>query len=263
MPRTGRPRTYDPARVATPAERQARARFNRRQAVVIGPCMLYQGDALQVVPHLTGWDHVLTDPPYEQEAHTRTSRTRAGLEGRDPYAAIPFAPISEAQRRFVTSLAGGWQLIFCQVEAVGAFQALLGLRYLRTIVWEKPDGMPQMTGDRPAMGYESIICAWAGPGRSRWNAGGKRGVYVHDVRDGHPRLHPTQKPVPLLKDLLRDFTQQGDVILDPFMGSGSLGVACIETGRRYVGIELDPTMFAQACQWIAQVQQQGRLFAAS
>jgi site-specific DNA-methyltransferase (adenine-specific) len=276
-----RPRTY-----ADNASRQAAYRARQvaplPEPVVLGDCTLYCGDALALVPQLTtSWDHVLTDPPYEQEAHTRTRRTRAVLEGRAPYADIPFAPMTERLRRFVTRLAGGWLLIFCQVEAVKDYQRLLGAKYRRTIIWEKPDSLPQMTGDRPAMGYESIVCAWSQPGKSQWNRGGKRGIYTHEpvqeddatvpaqrvytqkVRDGQPRLHPTQKPVPLLKELLRDFTHPSDLILDPFMGSGSTGVACLDTGRRFVGIERDPDYFAAACQRIETVTRQGMLFAAS
>jgi site-specific DNA-methyltransferase (adenine-specific) len=113
------------------------------------------------------------------------------------------------------------------------------------------------------MGYESIICAWAGAGRSTWNAGGKRGIYTHHVRDGSAHMHPTQKPVPLLKALLQDFTQPGDVVLDPFMGSGTTGIACVELGRRFIGIEQDPTYFALACDRIRQAVAQGQLFTPS
>jgi site-specific DNA-methyltransferase (adenine-specific) len=222
---------------------------------------LYQGDALQIVPLLSGYDHCITDPPYEAEAHTRTRRTRAVLEGRAPSADIAFAPITEPQRRFLTRLRCQWLLVFCQAEAVGQYEALLGTKYKRGVVWWKRDGAPQFTGDRPAMGYESIICAWCQAGRSDWNAGGKRGVYEHLVRDGEPRLHPTQKPLGLMKDLLRDFTQHHDVVLDPFMGSATTGVACLELGRRFVGIELDPGAFQIACQRLAQASAQGRLFA--
>jgi DNA modification methylase len=229
--------------------------------VTFGACTLYCGDALQVVPLLAPWDHVLTDPPYEAEAHTHTRRTRAALEGRAPYAYIPFAPMTDTLRQFVTSLAGGWLLIFCQIEASGAYQALLGKKYKRTCTWVKPDGSPQFTGDRPAQGTEHIVCAWARSGKSRWNAGGKDGVYTHLIRDGHPRVHPTQKPIPLLKELLRDFTQPGDVILDPFMGSGSVGIACLDTGRRFVGIEQAPETFAIARHRLDVWARQGRVFA--
>ena len=102
--------------------------------------------------------------------------------------------------------------------------------------------------------------AWCQPGRSAWNAGGKRGIYEHLVRDGAPRLHPTQKPLGLMRELIQDFTQQGDVVLDPFMGSGTTGVACLDLGRRFMGIEQDPATFHTARQRLAQTASQGRLF---
>jgi site-specific DNA-methyltransferase (adenine-specific) len=221
---------------------------------------LYEGDALQIVPLLGPFDHCITDPPYEAEAHTRTRRTRASLEGRDPYAALDFAPITDVQRRLFAQVCCQWLLIFCQAEAVGRYQALLGTKYKRGMVWWKRDGAPQFTGDRPAMGYESIICAWCQPGRCDWNAGGKRGIYEHLVRDGAPRLHPTQKPLGLMRALIQDFTQPGDVVLDPFMGSGTTGVACLDLGRRFIGIEQDPSTFHTACQRLASTAAQGRLF---
>lgn len=59
----------------------------------------------------------------------------------------------------------------------------------------------------------------------------------------HERLHPTQKPVALLEYLIKTYTDEGDVILDPTMGSGSCGEACLNTGRKFIGIELDTTWF--------------------
>jgi site-specific DNA-methyltransferase (adenine-specific) len=271
MAHVGRPRIHPNDRTrwrvtqAASRARKAAALLAQLSPVTFGDCTIYCGDALQVVPLLEQqgppWDHVLTDPPYEVEAHTMTRRTRAHLEGRLPYATIPFAPITDAQRQFVCSLQAQWLIVFCQVEAAGDYQDLLGKKYRRTCTWVKPDSAPQYTGDRPAQGQESIVCAWARPGRSRWNAGGKRGIYTHRVRDGHERLHPTQKPVPLLKELLQDFTQAGDVILDPFMGSGSTGIACLDMGRGFVGIEQAPETFAIARHRLDVWARQGRLFA--
>lgn len=213
---------------------------------------LYQGDALAIVPLLGSVDHCITDPPYEAEAHTRTRRARAKIEGRAPYQPIDFAPITEIQRRFLTRLHCQWVLIFCQIEASGAYKILFGEpKYKRTCTWVKTDSAPQFTGDRPAQGTEHIVCAWMAPGSSSWNAGGKRGVYIYPIRDGEERVHSTQKPLSLMKALVEDFTQRGDLVLDPFMGSGTTGVACLELGRRFVGIECDPATFAQACTRLA------------
>jgi len=68
--------------------------------------------------------------------------------------------------------------------------------------------------------------------------------------------HPTQKPVALLKHLIRIASNEGDVVLDPFMGVGSTGVACVQTGRRFIGIEIDPQYFAIAKRRIEEAQLQ-------
>jgi site-specific DNA-methyltransferase (adenine-specific) len=261
--KVGRQRLY-----ATNAERQAayRERHHRdllRQIPVVHGegYTIYQGDAVALVPLLSGYAHCITDPPYEAEAHTRTRRTRAYLEGRAPYAAIDFAPITDVQRRLFARLRCGWIIVFSQVEAIGRYQALFGAKYKRALTWIKPDSTPQLTGDRPAMGSESIVCAWGQPGRSHWNSAGKRGIYTHLVRDGETRVHPTQKPLALMRELVRDFTKPGEVILDPFAGSGTTGAACLALGRRFIGIEQDPRYFRMACARLEAVDRQGQLFA--
>jgi site-specific DNA-methyltransferase (adenine-specific) len=264
MNKVGRPRLY-----ATDAERQTACRARKRAAlldqipVVHGECYsLYCGDAVTLVPLLSGYDHCITDPPYEAQAHTATRRTRAVLEGRTPYAEIDFAPITPTQRRLFGTLRCRWVLAFCQVEAVGTYETLFGrTKYKRACTWVKHDSAPQFTGDRPAQGTESIACAWLAPGRSAWNGGGKRGVYHYGIRDGESRLHPTQKPIGLMRELVRDFTQPGDVVLDPFMGSATTGKACLLEGRRFIGIEHDAGYFYSACQRLEATARQGQLFA--
>ena len=76
--------------------------------------------------------------------------------------------------------------------------------------------------------------------------------------DGHnaPRVHPTQKPLVLMKRIILDFTNEGDTVLDPFMGSGTTGVACVETGRNFIGCEISPEYFSIAEKRINQAQAQ-------
>jgi site-specific DNA-methyltransferase (adenine-specific) len=223
----GRLREYANATERKRANRRKHAQERLRQIPQVHGVGydLYQGDAVTLVPLLSAYDHVITDPPYEAEAHVRTRRTRAYREGRVAYAHIDFPPITEAQRRVLGRMVCGWILVFCQVEAVGRYQELFGTKYRRGATWVKPDSNPQQTGDRPAQGTESIVCAWGKPGRSVWNGGGargvyddeKRGVYRHTIKDGEARVHATQKPVTLLRELLRDFTEPGETVLDPFM----------------------------------------------
>lgn len=106
-------------------------------------------------------------------------------------------------------------------------------------VWVKPDAMPQFSGDRPGMGYESIVFTHA-KGRSAWNGGGRVGVFTHNKNTpGGAHDHETQKPLPLMLELVELFTDPGDLVLDPFCGSGTTGVACLRLGRRCIGIEKD------------------------
>jgi site-specific DNA-methyltransferase (adenine-specific) len=213
-----------------------------------------EGDSLALLQTLpdASVDHVITDPPYEAEAHTMGRRLRARRGGADEMLMMPlsFAPMTEASR----SLAGAqmarlvkrWCVAFCQVEAAMLWrESLAALSYKRTGVWVKPDGMPQYSGDRPGMGYESIVFAHT-PGRSRWNGGGRVGVFVHNKNTGGKHDHETQKPLPLMVELVSLMTDQGDVILDPFAGSGTTGVAAIRLGRRFIGIEREPRYAAIA-----------------
>jgi DNA modification methylase len=73
------------------------------------------------------------------------------------------------------------------------------------------------------------------------------------------RFHPTQKPVAIMKMIVEDFTNPGDTILDPFMGSGTTGVACVQTGRNFIGCEIDEGYFKIAEKRIHDAQQQLRL----
>jgi site-specific DNA-methyltransferase (adenine-specific) len=72
--------------------------------------------------------------------------------------------------------------------------------------------------------------------------------------------HPSQKPIRLMKELICDHTNENDTIFDPFMGSGTTGVACVQTGRNFIGIEIDPGYFKIAEKRIHDAEQQMRLF---
>ena len=239
---------------------------------IIGSAELWLGDCRDILPTLGKVDAVITDPPFEAEAHTK-QRRKLGLVtagGREMLAAaLPFAAMTEEVRatvcKQITKICSGWALYFCQAEAVSDWRDAVesaGQKYKRAMVWIKPDGMPQFTGDRPGMGYESIVAAWCGTGRSVWNGGGRHGVFVFNKNDGKgPAPHPTTKPAPLMTELAALFSQVGATVLDPFMGSGTTGVACANLGRDFIGIEIDHKYFEIACRRIDDAQRQKRMFA--
>jgi site-specific DNA-methyltransferase (adenine-specific) len=166
--------------------------------------------------------------------------------------------MDEATRKEVSALISKittrWILVFCQVEAAPVWRGTLednAMVYKRTCIWVKPDGMPQLTGDRPGMGYETIL-AMHPKGRSRWNGGGRAGVFIHNKNDWKKPPHPTTKPLKLMTELVSLFSDPGETILDPFMGSGTTLRAAKELKRRAIGIEMDEKYCEIAAKRMAQ-----------
>ena len=247
------------------------------EKVVIGNAELWHGDCRDVLPLLVRVDAVITDPPYADEAHTLQRRMLTNGEAnggrrREVVRPVDFAPLTNDLMELFCAessrLCAGWVLAFCQSEQVSDWRATMedaGIKWRRAQIWVKTDGTPQFTGDRPGVGYESIATGWCGDGRSAWNGGGRHGVYIQPKSDpgsghgGASNMHPTQKPQRLMADLLNLFTQPGNTVLDPFMGSGTTGVCCHSTGRRFIGIERERKYFDLACERIARAQAQGYL----
>lgn len=211
-----------------------------------GRLRLIHSECMSVMRDLERVDHVITDPPYEAEAHRKRRRTRAGLNPLD------FEPITDELRSDCAvefaRLARRWVLVFCQIEAAMIWRDKMrgaGLRYMRTCAWVKPAAQPQITGDRPGAGYETISCMHA-KGKSRWNGGGISGVFTYDRDRSVKSIHQTQKPLALMKRILSLFADHGETILDPFAGSGTTLAAAHDLGMRAIGIEVDAKKFADA-----------------
>ena len=202
--------------------------------------------------------HVITDPPYSEVTHAAAAAARDLPDGHKrrvhgQYAnGFGFDCLAPEQRgalalHFAT-LVKRWSLIFSDAEGVGRWVDAIkaaGMDHVRIGQWVKVGGTPQFTGDRPANGCEALEIAHR-KGRKRWNGGGQHAVWTHPIaalearksNAGRPE-HLTPKPVSLMLELVELFTDPGDVILDPFCGSGTTGVACLRLGRRFIGIERD------------------------
>lgn len=237
--------------------------------VTIGRATLYLGDCLALMPALGTVDHLITDPPYEAIMHESKSGMKGLVrpDGSHHWKPLDFEPVDAIRTDFVSMaapLCSGWFIAFCTSEGVGRWADVINaspMKYKRACVWVKPDSTPQMNGQGPAQGAEHFVCAWAGTGYAKWNAGGKRGVYTHCV-NGPERhgAHPTEKPRKLMAEIIADFTSPDQTVLDPFMGSGTTGVAAVQLGRQFIGIERDPKYFDIACKRIEDAQRQGDLF---
>lgn len=218
---------------------------------------LYCGDSRELLPKVEERHgrivHVMTDPPYSERTH-KNARTLKGGDG--PKKLIEFASTTFEMIRDIFTLANAerWTISFTDNVHAALLEVMPpeGMRHMRTGMWEKPDGSPQLTGDRPAQAHECIV-ALHPMTASRWNSGGKRGVWTHGVERDIP-WHNTPKPVSLCRELITDFTDEEDLIVDPFGGSGAFGVAGRWEKRRVVLIELDPAV----CQLTAQRLRDGR-----
>lgn len=223
-----------------------------------GGITVFHGDCRDVLPALAdkSIDHVITDPPYSEHVHGKNRR--GGAEFRDATASGPaanysrvrdlgFESLSDEVRVVIASevarLTRRWTLAFADAESVHLWQRDLeaaGLDHCRIGAWIKLGSTPQFTGDRPASGHEAIEIAHQ-PGRKRWNGGGSHAVWTFPIvlnRGGlTPRLHTTQKPLELMTALVAAFTDPGDLVLDPFGGSGTTARACKDLGRRCIVIE--------------------------
>lgn len=237
----------------------------------IGDCTLYLGDSRQILPLLPRVQHVISDPPYEASLHASKNSLRGPVrvDSGPDLKGLDFDPIDDIRHEIVGAVAAicdGWFIGFCTVEGVGKWADAINpstLKYKRACIWVKPDSTPQLNGQGPAQGAECFVCSWGGRGHAKWNSGGKRGVYTHCV-NGTSRhgAHPTEKPASLMREILLDFTNFGDMVLDPFMGSGTTGVAAVKLGRKFIGVEIDPTYFEVACLRIAAAYAEPDMFAA-
>lgn len=220
---------------------------------------LYLGDCVETMHELASVDQIICDPPYEQLMHdlhqsVKLRRNDGGSERK----ALGFVGIDKIRVPFIEQVGRinrGWLLAFCNIEGVWHWrQALIegGLKFKTTCIWNKPDATPKLNGQGPALAYECITTTWCGKGHSRWNGGGKRGVFTHFTNSPERTgLHPTEKPVSLMRELVALFSDPGEIVCDPFMGSGTTGVAAIGLGRKFIGIEIEPKYFDISCRRIS------------
>jgi site-specific DNA-methyltransferase (adenine-specific) len=220
----------------------------------IGNAMLYLADAFEIMPKLGEVDSIITDPPYDARTHANAR----SLRGRQLVSTIDFDCFTEEQFtqfcRNSVAQAKRWVVMSCDWRHAAQLERA-GVPLVRFGIWHKPNGAPQFTGDRPGTGWEAVAILHR-KGKKHWNGGGHHAVWACNVEHGE---HPTQKPLKLLLDWVTKFTDAGETVLDPFMGSGTTGVACLKLGRNFIGIEKRADYFELACRRIEAVHRQRSL----
>ena len=214
----------------------------------IGLATLLLGDCREIAPTLERPAAVISDPPYG--ISERTARATAGRS--NAAAALDFAPVHGDAEPFDPA---PWLTAADRVVLWGANHyagRLCGSS--RWLVWDKREGgTPDDNAD--------CEIAWTNvPGPARLFRHLWRGMIKASEREDS-RIHPTQKPIALMRWCIQQAkVPPGGVILDPYLGSGSTGVAAVEMRHPFVGIEIDPSYFATACRRIEAAQRQGDLF---
>jgi DNA modification methylase len=214
---------------------------------VIGDCELWLGDCIEILPTLGPVDAVVSDVPYGMGWNTDSTRFTGGQykrgDGREDWGAIrsddrPFDPAP-------------W-LAFRECILWGSNHYAQRLPVGATLIWLKKP--PDLFG------------TFLSDAEIGWKKGG-HGVFCHYKQFPPPSrmaenngsvAHPTQKPLQLMEWCLG--MVMGESILDPYMGSGTTGVACVKTGKRFVGIEIDPAYFDIACRRVEDAYRQPDFF---
>lgn len=233
----------------------------------IGECTLYQGDCRKIISRLGKVQAVISDAPYEAVMQNKWGvLSKQAPSSHVRHEELGFDAIDHMREdvaRAVKDACEGWGVFFCMAEGVRAWRDAIeatGAKYKRAMVWVKPDAMPQFNGQGPSVGHEMMVSAWYGKGHSRWNGGGRPGTFIYTKNTPGGGQHPTQKPLPLMQDLVQLFSFEGDTVLDPFAGSGTTGVACVKLGRKFIGIEKEPEYFDLMCDRIRKAYAQPDFF---
>ena len=226
---------------------------------------LFQGNAYTIIDELIKnkiqVNHIITDPPYnishENNFHT-LKNPRQGVDfgewdkNFDLFSWIPkYEKILDKN---------GSMIVFCSYRYISFIIKTMEQNNLEVkdiLVWKKSNPMPRNIDRRYVQDMEFAV--WAIKKGAKWS---------FNKLDGHPYMrslfetstvsgsekvgHPTQKSLKLMQDIIKIHTNKDDIVLDPFMGSGTTGVACLNFGRKFIGIELDKNYFNIAVNRIKQ-----------
>jgi DNA modification methylase len=204
----------------------------------IGAATLYLGDCLEILPTLPKVDAVITDPPYGiNAARTRNSQKDGwvdyGVDGWD----------KDRPGRQVFDL----------MRSAAPLQIIWGGNYFTDYL---PPTMQWLAWDKGQDGFSlaDFELAW-----SSQNKAARRIHYARALAMKDGKEHPTQKPVAVMRWCL-EHAGRPTMTLDPFMGSGTTGVACTQMGLGFIGVEREPKYFDIACRRIEETQKQAALF---
>ena len=213
---------------------------------------LHCGDCLEIMPTLGKIDAVITDPPYGINFQYNTH-----IDTPEGYGDWIWNTISTAEN------------LCSEGSPIFVFQAMLNVRHFANWfprnwrIFAACKNFVQMRPTAMQYAFDPVLVWWtdgkrysAGTNSRDWHIGNTANTLNRGAGDAMG--HPCARPLDQMMHILEQWTRPGSIVLDPFMGSGSTGVAAMLTGRRFIGIELDATYFAIAQQRIEDAARQTR-----
>jgi site-specific DNA-methyltransferase (adenine-specific) len=226
-----------------------------RREEIIGDCRLLLGDCLEILPALGKVDAVVTDPPYEFDAQG------AGIfrTNRQCMDAILETGLADGfDHSILTASLCDSVVVFCHNDQLDALLPWLAEQFDRYVIcmWHKVNPMP-VANKHYKPDTELYIHAWKKQAHPIGTLDEKSRFFFAPVGKSEYG-HPTVKPLPLMAKIIRNV--QAEMILDPFMGSGTTGVACVRERRAFIGVERHEPYFDIACERIRKAYAQPDMF---
>ena len=202
-------------------------------------------------------DLVLTDPPYTISKPTGFAAVVNGVQrfavsmdfGAWDHEWVDLDGMSRAFFRVLRK--GGTAIVWYDLWKVGALKEAMeraGFKMPRLVVWQKTNPVPLNMKATYLSNSREIAVVGVKGGKPTFNSEYDAGIYRYPIprHNGH-RVHPTQKPVDLFAELILKHTTPGDMVIDPFLGSGTTAVAALTNNRRFKGCDIDPGYVEVAC----------------
>jgi DNA modification methylase len=223
----------------------------------IGDATLYLGDCLEILPTLDKVDAVVTDPPYgidfKYESHDDTI---------DGYGDWLWSVLKLCESR-------------CSEHSpIFVWQAMPNIRYFtewfprKWRIFAAAKNFVQMRPTAMQYSFDPVVVWWTDGESKPWSMGEKtRDFHIANTApvisnpNNPEKKHPCPRPLDQMEHVIGQWVKPDRIALDPFMGSGTTGVACANLGRKFIGIEIEEKYFDIACERITAAYAQGRLFA--
>ena len=207
---------------------------------------LRQGDCLEIMKDIPDGsiDLIVTDPPYLINYKTNRRKDKTHRFTKEIIGENSPEVISKAIKEFYRVMKNDTALyLFCSPDKIDFFKKEVEkyFKIKNIIIWKKNNWTAGDLYAQFGKQYEMIILA--NKGRAKFNGKRITDIWEFDRVSGKKQLHQNQKPINLLEQCILKHSNENDTVLDCFMGSGSTGVACINTNRNFIGIELDEDYF--------------------